>query len=98
MNDTHAADTTTDTTTDTTAAHIDAEKVLARGIDNLLARQHDDGHWYEGPHTNVSAESADIITRHCLGVPDATALERTARRVRRAPRDSAASGTRWRPG
>ncbi|WP_183091238.1 squalene--hopene cyclase [Streptomyces radicis] len=79
MNDIHA--------TELRATDIHTHKVLARGIDNLLARQHDDGHWYEGPHTNVSAESADIITRHCLGVADTTVLERTARRVRRGQRD-----------
>ncbi|MDT0444574.1 squalene--hopene cyclase [Streptomyces johnsoniae] len=66
---------------------IHADDTLARGIDNLLARQLDDGHWYEGPHTNVSAESADIIARHCLGITDTAALERTALRVRRGQHD-----------
>jgi len=68
------------------AAHAPAAAVraaLERATEQLLARQHDDGHWRGLLETNVTMDAEDLLLREFLGVRERTRTEGAAAQIRR---------------
>ena len=66
-----------ETTTATTVA-----TALARAVEHLRSRQHEDGWWKGDLVTNVTMDAEDLLMRHVLGISTPAQIERSARWIR----------------
>lgn len=64
-----------------------AERITARAVEHLLARQDDAGWWKGDLETNVTMDAEDLLLREFLGIRDEKTLRAAARFIRSQQRE-----------